>query len=484
MSIVPTLMKRPISRPFVSATAAVAVLLAGSFSAQAAAPRGKLWSEKPVAKPLNPDAPVSMRAFAQLAKDLGPTVVNIMVRKKAKGGVWGYPAKSKKNQSLGSGFIINKAGYALTNNHVVEGAAAISVKLKNGNSYSATIVGTDPKLDVALLKFTPKETLTVAPLADSTKLEIGEWVIAIGNPFGLNHTVTAGIVSAMGRRDVQPGNRPMYSNFIQTDASINPGNSGGPLINIRGEVVGINTAINSAGQGIGFAVPINMVKTIIPQLATGKVQRSFLGVRIGPVPAELAQRRGLKRPTGALVHEVIRGTPAAAAGVKAGDIITHWDNKPIQHWGDLPWLASTAGARRVNMRLKRRNKPMTLAVVLKVRSSTRPAAATKVAPLGRKGPASSVIESLGIRVMELPRQLRSGLRLSAKVGVIVAEVDRGSSAFAAGLEAGDIIVAIDHKPAAANPAAVRKVLQRIARGGIVALNTVRGDREIFVTFKK
>jgi len=460
----------------------IGALLLGSGIASAAPPT-KLWSEKPTAKPLNPDAPVSMRAFARLAKELGPAVVNIMVQKKKSRGGWGAPSP-RRGQSLGSGFIIHADGYALTNNHVIEGASAISVKLRNGNAYTAKVVGTDPKLDVALLKFkAPGEKLAIAPLADSNILEIGEWVIAIGNPFGLNHTVTAGIVSAKGRRDVQPGNRPMYANFIQTDASINPGNSGGPLINIRGEVVGINTAINSAGQGIGFAVPINMVKTIIPQLATGKVRRSFLGVKIGPVPAELARRRGMKQAFGALVHEVIRGTPAEAAGVKAGDIITHWEGKAIRHWGDLPWLASTAGARKVAVRLKRNAKELKLAVTLKVKDDARVASGRKPAAKSQ-APASVVVESLGVRVMQLPSQLRGQLRLARRVGVVVAEVDRGSAAYAAGLEAGDVIVAIDHKSAPADPAAVKKMLDRIQRGSIVALNTLRGDREIFVTFKK
>ena len=472
-------------RPGLTHALAAAALLFGTVTAQAAPPK-KLWSEKPTVKPLNPDSPVSMRAFAKLAKELGPAVVNIMVRKKSGGSVWGFPSTGQKRaQSLGSGFIIHKDGYALTNNHVIEGAAAISVKLRNGNAYKATVVGADPKLDVALLKFkAPGEKLSIAPLADSNRLEIGEWVIAIGNPFGLNHTVTAGIVSAKGRRDVQPGNRPMYANFIQTDASINPGNSGGPLINIRGEVVGINTAINSAGQGIGFAVPINMVKTIIPQLATGKVQRSFLGVKIAPVPAELARRRGMKQAFGALVKEVIRGTPADAAGVKAGDIITHWEGKVIQHWGDLPWLASTAGARKVNMKLRRQAKDLTLAVTLKVQDSARVASGKKLGSAAKKAPTSVVVESLGVRVMQLPRMLRQQLRLSATVGVIVAEVDRGSAAYAAGLEAGDVIVAIDHKPSPSSPGAVKKRLESIPRGSIVALNTLRGDREIFVTFKK
>ena len=449
-----------------------------------ASPPGNIWTEKPVTKPLDPNAPVSMRAFATLARELGPAVVNVVVKKSSRGGRWGGHGGGD-GQSVGSGFIINANGFALTNNHVVDGAIAISVKLRNGNAYDAKVVGSDPKLDVALLKFkAPKESLRVAPLADSDRLEIGEWVIAIGNPFGLNHTVTAGIVSAKGRKDVQPGNRPMYANFIQTDASINPGNSGGPLINIRGEVVGINTAINSAGQGIGFAVPINMVKTILPQLATGKVRRSFLGVKIGPVPPELASRRGMKRALGALVHEVIRGTPAEAAGVKAGDVITHWEGKVIKHWGDLPWLASTAGARKVSVRIKRPTGEVTVGVTLKVRDEARTASASRKLREGRGPSSSAVVESLGFRIMSLPASLRLRLRLAKSIGVVVAEVDRGSAAYAAGLEAGDVIIAVDHVAASSQPKAVKKALDRIARGAIVALNTLRGEREIFVTFKK
>ncbi|OGQ40353.1 MAG: hypothetical protein A3A85_01165, partial [Deltaproteobacteria bacterium RIFCSPLOWO2_01_FULL_42_9] len=314
-------------------------------------------------------------SFVKLAKDLNPVVVNISTTQVIKqkpmvpfpefrspfedffGDEFKFfgesPEREFKRQSLGSGFIINKEGYILTNNHVVENAEEIIVTLsdKKEKEYKAKVIGKDARLDVALIKVDANGDLPVANLGDSDKLEIGEWVMAIGNPFGLSHTVTAGIVSAKGR---VIGAGP-YDNFIQTDAAINPGNSGGPLFNLKGEVIGINTAIIAGGQGVGFATPINMAKDILLQLKEkGKVTRGWIGVSIQEVTPDLAQSFGLKDKQGALVSSVNKDEPADKGGIKAGDIIVEFDGKAITEVSDLPrTVATTAPGKTVKVKIIR-----------------------------------------------------------------------------------------------------------------------------------
>jgi len=270
--------------------------------------------------------------------------------------------REQPRQSLGSGLIVEPDGYVLTNNHVVEGGRMIMVRLSDAEEYEARVVGTDPRTDLALLKIQGPREFPVARLGDSEGLRVGEWVLAIGNPFGLEQTVTAGIVSAKGR---VIGAGP-YDDFIQTDAAINPGNSGGPLFNARGEVVGINSAIfsQSGGSiGIGFAIPINLAKELIPQLkAKGRVSRGWLGVAIAPLTPELAQKLG--RP-GALVTDVVPSGPAAGAGVRAGDLIVAFQGQPIRRAGELPWLtAKTAVGSEVELMLLRDGKEQAVKVRL------------------------------------------------------------------------------------------------------------------------
>lgn len=243
------------------------------------------------------------------------------------------PESKRKEHALGSGFIISPDGYIVTNNHVVSKADEITVILKGGKeSYKAKIIGTDPETDLALLKIDAKEALPYLTFGDSDKMRPGDWVIAIGNPFGLDHTVTAGIISAKGR---VIGAGP-YDNFLQTDASINPGNSGGPLLNLKGEVIGINTAIVASGQGIGFAIPSNMAKQVIEQLKKyKKVKRGWLGVTIQDVDINTAKALGLKEPKGALVASVLKGEPADKAGIKVGDVIIAVNDKPVSDSHDL-----------------------------------------------------------------------------------------------------------------------------------------------------
>jgi len=297
---------------------------------------------------------IAPNTFVEIAKKLNPAVVYISSTQVVKGfqnfhpplrdpfrdffgddffdKFFGIPKGDLKQKSLGSGFIIDKEGYLLTNNHVVRDAEDILVTLSDENEYNAKIIGKDEDMDVALLKIDAKEDLPVAKFGDSDALQIGEWVVAIGNPFGLEHTVTAGIVSAKWRTI---GQGP-YNSFIQTDASINPGNSGGPLFNIKGEVVGINSAIVAEGQGIGFAIPINMVKDVLEDLKTeGKIKRGWLGLMIQRVTPNLAKSFGLKENKGALVAEVVTEGPADKAGVKRGDVIISFKGKEIREYTDL-----------------------------------------------------------------------------------------------------------------------------------------------------
>ncbi len=308
------------------------------------------------------EAPASL---ADLVEHVGASVVNIKVSKvermggansmepeglgqdppfgnfleKFFGGRMPQMPREHRQQGAGSGFIVSKDGYIVTNNHVVEGATEVTVTLANQKEYAARVIGRDPKTDIAVVKIDPKETLTVASLGDSDGLRVGEWVVAVGNPFGLRNTVTAGIVSAKHR---VIGAGP-YDDFIQTDVPINPGNSGGPLFTLQGEVVGINTAIAPEGQGIGFAVAVNMAKTLLPQLkSTGEVTRGYLGVHIQPLTPALAASLHLKEPKGALVADVTTGSPAAAAGLTRGDVIVAFDGKAVAEAGNLPAVVAAA----------------------------------------------------------------------------------------------------------------------------------------------
>ncbi len=273
------------------------------------------------------------------------------------------PDRELRQQSLGSGFIIDKDGYIITNNHVVERAVEIKVKLIDGREFNAKVVGRDSKTDLALIKiWSPFKDLPVLPLGDSDSVRVGDWVLAIGNPFGLEHTVTKGIISATGR---VIGSGP-YDNFLQTDAPINPGNSGGPLVDLKGEVVGINTAIVATGQGIGFATPSNMAKSIISQLREkGKVARGWIGVSVQSITPEIGKALGLKELKGALVADVFQSGPADAGGMKRGDIIIAFDGKEVKNISDLPRIvAETAAGKTVEVKVLRDGKQTNLKITV------------------------------------------------------------------------------------------------------------------------
>jgi Do/DeqQ family serine protease len=342
----------------------------------------------------------------------------------------------------------------LTNNHVVRDADDITVTLNDRRTFKAKVVGADPETDVAVIKI-DGDHLPVLPLGDSDQLRVGDWAIAIGNPLGqLRGSVTVGIISAQGRTDLTIwGGTPSYQDFIQTDASINFGNSGGPLCNIRGEAIGINTAINTSGQGIGFAIPINLVKHVADQLmASGKVQRAWIGIQLAELTPELAEGFGLSEQKGILVQDVLAGTPAEKAGLKRNDVIVEYDGQSVS---DLPKfrlkVADTRIGARVPITVLRDGKRIPLTVTLTERPKDGQA---QVVPSGEEPAEPAAVA--GLRV----RELTADERASAKVesGVIVTDVDEGSAADEAGIQPGDIIEQVGGKPVS-SPATLTKMLK-------------------------
>ncbi len=437
--------------------------------------------ESPV-KDVPKDILATQQAFTNLVKVVTPSVVNISTVSKKKlvqpffeispffdDFFGGRPQpRYRRETSLGSGVIINKEGYILTNDHVVKDAESIRVKLSNEKVYDGRVVGEDPKTDLAVVKINAKEELPTAVLGDSDKLQVGQWAIAIGNPFGLDRTVTVGVISATGRANM---GIEAYEDFIQTDASINPGNSGGPLLNIYGEVIGINTAIVAAGQGIGFAIPINMAKQVVGQLIKkGNVTRGWLGISIQPVTDEIAQSFGLKKAVGALVSDVMAGSPAEKAGLKQGDVITRFAGKEIRDPRQLQMIvADTPVGQKAEVDIFRDGKPLKLSVTL---ASTESAQARK--------PRSTAPQSgwFGLTVEDLPRNMR----ISGLTGVIVTAVDPEGPATEAGIQQGDVIVSVNQKRIA-NISDYAKAMKEADQRGSVALLVRRGDSSIYFALR-
>ena len=380
---------------------------------------------------------------------------------------FGIPKGDLKRKSLGSGFIISKDGYILTNNHVVKDAEDIKITLTSKNEYEAKIIGSDEDMDIALLKIEAKEDLPVVRLGDSDRLEIGEWVVAIGNPFGLEHTVTAGIVSAKWR----PIGQGPYDSFIQTDASINPGNSGGPLLNIRGEVVGINTAITAEGQGIGFAIPINMVKEVMAELKEkGKITRGWLGLVIQKVTPDLAKSFGLKENRGALVAEVVEGSPADKAGIKQGDVIISFNGKEINEYTDLSRMAGlTRPGTKVRLELIRDMKKKEVEVEIGTFSSEAAVA---------KGPVET---ELGMTLQDITPQLAEHFDLSETSGVLVTNVVPGSAADKANIRRGDIIIEVNRQKVA-NVSEFKKIAKKNKKTLLLLIK--REDHLLYTAIKE
>ncbi len=441
-----------------------------------------------LAIPLLPD-------FVPLVKELKPAVVNINTATKIKMPRQPHPDffhnpfnpgpfddfferfyeeqwrqhQGMKKRSLGSGFLISSDGYILTNYHVVAKVDEINVKLSDGREFRATVRGSDEKLDLALIKIESKAALPAVRLGDSDAIEIGEWVLAIGNPFGLAETVTAGIISAKGR---VIGSGP-YDDFIQTDASINPGNSGGPLFNGKGEVIGINSAIIAGGQGIGFAIPVNMAKSIIEQLKEeGKVTRGWLGVMIQPVTANLAKSFGLEDARGALISEVVAASPAEKAGFQPGDIILTFAGKKIQEMNDLPRsVAATPVGKKVKVTYLRKGNEAETSVVIDRLVDGQPG--------DTLGEGSA---PLGMKVRELTAELARQLRTRETAGVVVVELNEEGLAAEAGILLNDIIREVNGRRISSLDD-YNKALALDKMGDFVRLLVRRGDSLLYIAVK-
>ena len=397
------------------------------------------------------------KSFADLAEKVTPAVVNISTTATVKvpgnpfrhffgpdddsplGELFKHyhediPDREQKQQSLGTGFIISKDGYIITNFHMVEDSSEIKVKISDGRELKAKVVGRDSKTDLALLKISSLfENLPVLSLGDSEKIRVGDWVLAVGNPFGLEHTVTQGIISATGR---VLGSGP-YDNFLQTDAPINPGNSGGPLVNLKGEVIGINTAIVSGGTGIGFAIPSALAKSVIAQLREkGKVVRGWIGVSIQTVTPEIAKSFGLKQARGALVGDLDPKGPAGRAGVRQGDIIVSYAGHGVKNSNDLPrMVAETPVGKQVPVVVLRDGKEVTITIKVEQLSEEKAEVQSELP-----------VQSLGMKVEGLTEQLREQAGITENSGVVVVEVETGGSAEEAGIQVGDVIKEVNRRP--------------------------------------
>jgi Do/DeqQ family serine protease len=432
--------------------------------------------EAPV-KEVPTDILSTQKAFSNVSKKVTPSVVNISTVSRKKiiqpffeanpffDDFFGGP-QTRRNKSLGSGFIISKDGYIVTNDHVVRDAESIQVKLSNDKVYDAKVVGGDHKTDIAVIKITATD-LPTAVLGNSDKLEVGQWAIAIGNPFGLDRTMTVGVISATGRSNV---GIETYENFIQTDASINPGNSGGPLLNVYGEVIGINTAIVAAGQGIGFAIPVNMAKPIFSQLIQkGNVSRGYMGVTIQPVTEELAQSFGLKQAKGALVNDVIKGGPADKAGVRQGDIITGLNGGEIKDPAHLQRMVAEAGiGKAAKLSIFREGKTFELSITL-ANADTAPKQRQRVEH--GDGQQDGGEDLLGLIVEDAKGD-----------GVVVAGAANGGIAAEAGIKRGDVIISINRKRTA-SVAEYTRILQQANRGGNLTILVRRGDASIYFALR-
>ena len=465
---------------------------AGESQKEAASEPGVKPPGTPAAEPL---PMVCLPDFTELADRISPSVVNISTVQTVRGdqmfrgfqfpghpfGPRGrdpfeefferfMPRGDMKRRSLGSGFIIDKEGYIVTNHHVIQEADSITVTFKDETEAEAKVIGTDPKTDVALIKVDVNRDLPVAVLGDSKDLRVGHWVLAIGNPFGLKDTLTAGIVSALGR---EIGAGP-YDDFIQTDASINPGNSGGPLLDMNGKVVGINTAIVAGGTGIGFAIPIDLAKELLPQLKdTGHISRGWLGVYIQRVTPELAQSFGLDEPRGALISEIMKGGPAEGSGLKPGDVIVTFEGKPIQNFSDLPrMVAGTAPGTKVSLEAVRKGKKRTVRVQLGELPDEQ-----KTAARGEVG------KELGLTLQEITPELARNHDLRVEKGLVVAGVAPGSAAAEAGIRTGDIILEVNHTPVE-TVARFREGVKATPDGSSMLFRVMRQEGSLFLTVEK
>ena len=448
--------------------------------------------------------PLASNIFVEIAKKQNPAVVNVSTKAKAETAhknfrvprpgpgqnkspdpfrdfydrFFGERPNQRPKRGMGSGFVIDKEGHILTNYHVIEGADEIVVILDDNGTekeYTATLVGSDPKTDIALIKINREsgdnKDFPFLRLGSSENLEVGEWVVAIGNPFGLSHTVTVGVVSALGR---SIGAGP-YDEFIQTDASINPGNSGGPLINIEGDVIGINTAIisgNTGGNvGIGFAIPIDIAKGILKDLRErGTVTRGWLGVMIQKITPDLAKSFGLSQSEGALVGDVIPDSPAAKGGVKHGDVIVMFDGQQVKDMEDLPKIvAATRPNSVVDVEVIRDGSRMTLSVSIELLEDSQETVVAKADPLG-------------LQVQDITEELAQSLKLESVEGVLVSDVTAGNAAAEAGIRRGDVISEMN-RSIVKDMRDYQNLMASVQKGSSVLFLVKRGGSTIYIAVK-
>jgi serine protease Do len=471
--------------PMIASFAALALLAAAPSGAPGTAP-DKLWTDVDrAARPL-----VVVPSVAPLVARAEPAVLVVFTEGQpdTAGLPPGHPPLPAPDdgggRGQGAGFLITRTGYALTNHHVVEGATRVTVYVGDEhNEIDVDVVGSDERSDVALLKLrSPRTDWPAIPLADSDAARVGDFVVAIGSPFGLEQSVSLGIVSARGRRDIAPSGRQGLYDFLQTDASINPGNSGGPLLDVYGAVVGINSAVNAAGSGIGFAIPINMVKRMLPALlATGRYERSWIGVSIQDVGPDIAPGLGLSGPRGALVREVVADGPGARAGLVPGDVITAFQGRPVRDANELPLLAGDAGVgASVRLELVRDRKPTTVTLVL----GSHPDNARPPPPAAAPTEPRASDPSIGVSVVSLDGDDRERLGLGRDTaGARVTKLRPGSPAAQAGLDVDDVIID-------ANGTTIRSaedfaaLVRATSSGELLRITVRRGGSRVFAALKK
>ncbi len=441
-------------------------------------------SMEAIAKPVDP---VAGNPIAKIAEEASPAVVNIDTETMVKrslfpfaddpffrqffGDQWDQFTQIIPMKGKGSGFIVSKDGYILTNNHVIEGADKITVSLADGRQLDAKIVGKDPTFDLAVIKVTAGN-LPVLPLGDSDAVQVGEWVVAIGNPFGLDHTVTVGVISAKNR-SIRAGN-VSFDGFLQTDAAINPGNSGGPLLDLDGKVVGINTAIIPYAQGIGFAIPINMAKSVIDDLVSyGRVRRGWLGVYVQPLTSDIAQAYGLKVEKGAVVADVVPDSPADKAGIERGFVITKIDGVEINDDQDLVFqIRKRMAGDKIKIEMATSSGKRSITVTLEEIPGQTEEPRLEV---------SDLEESLGIEVSPVTPTLKQKYNIDSEKGVVVVGVKPGSISDRVGIREGDLILEANGV-ALKTVDDLKKALQRNPDSAVLLV--MREGRTFFVSLRK
>jgi serine protease Do len=481
----------------IAGAAAVFAFLFGmiiTVSMPGLANRGEASLEQSMAIPLMGELEES--PFTRVAEEISPAVANISAERKVTSTMPGFewrfegpwddffkdffrqaPREEQKAQTLGSGFIVSDDGYLVTNYHVIRGASDIVVKLTNKKEFKGnkvTVIGTDPRTDLALLKIDNGEKLPYLKFGDSDKVRVGDWAIAFGNPFHLEGTVTVGVISAKGRTGIALPEGPDFQSFLQTDAAINPGNSGGPLVNIHGEVIGINTAITSpsgGNVGIGFAIPASLAESVIKELKSeGKVTRGYLGVYLQEITEDLKEAMSLPSLEGVLISEVVDNTPASRAGMKAGDVITEFDGKKIKDVASFRiMVASTEIGKVANVKVVREGKTKELKVTIGEMPETTAAA--------EETPEEEY--ELGLRIVDLSDSRAERFDLKATKGVLVIDIKSDTPADKAGFSVGDVIMGIGGKTIS-NAAEYRRALAGLQKGKPVIFHVQRGERKLYI----